>query len=64
VVSFLYTNYRDEARIRHVLPLTVWYGSTQWHPEPQWLLKALDMENQEERDFALRHIQGWEATFR
>ena len=29
------------------------FGSTQWHPEPQWLLQAWDVDKDAERDFAL-----------
>ena len=38
IVQILYTNYRGETAIRTIFPLEIWYGSTDWHPEPQWLL--------------------------
>ncbi|HXA22353.1 MAG TPA: hypothetical protein VNW90_08640 [Acetobacteraceae bacterium] len=32
------------------------YGSTEWHPQPQWLVQAFDMEQGAERLFALRDM--------
>ena len=52
-VEFIYQNHQGEIAWRHVIPLTMWYGSTQWHPEPQWLLKARDLDRDAERDFAV-----------
>lgn len=51
VVSYM--NYRGEVSTRTITPIKPWYGSTEWHPEPQWLLKAFDHEKDAERDFAL-----------
>jgi hypothetical protein len=48
-----YTNWRGEYAVRKIVPLSVWYGSTEWHPEPQWLITALDLEKHSARDFAL-----------
>lgn len=53
-VALTYTNWRGETSERTILPFSIWYGSTDWHPEPQWLLKAIDMEKGAERDFALK----------
>lgn len=53
-VALTYTNWRGETATRTLRPMFVWFGSTEWHPEPQWLLKALDVEKNAERDFALK----------
>ena len=37
-VKICYTNYRGETAIREITPKTIHFGSTEWHPEPQWLL--------------------------
>ena len=42
-----------------VLPKEIWFGSTEWHKEEQWLLKALDIAKNVDRDFALKDIQSW-----
>ena len=53
-VSLTYTNYRREVSVRTITPRRVWFGSTEWHPEPQWLLTAFDHDKGAERDFALK----------
>ncbi|MEW5927814.1 MAG: hypothetical protein AB1941_10030 [Gemmatimonadota bacterium] len=52
-VTILYTNHRGETRPRKVLPVRVWWGSTRWHPQPQWLLDVVDTEKEERRTFAI-----------
>lgn len=54
-----YTNYRGETADRQIVPIKVWFGSTEYHPEPQWLLDAFDVGKQAERSFALRDIKNW-----
>lgn len=56
-----YTNWRGEYAEREIIPLHVWFGSTDWHPDPQWLLKATDVAKGAERDFAVKDI-GIKAT--
>ncbi|ELT48553.1 hypothetical protein D584_13934 [Brucella intermedia M86] len=53
-VMVLYTNYRGETSERTITPIRPWFGSTEWHPEPQWLLRAYDHNKGAERDFALK----------
>jgi predicted DNA-binding transcriptional regulator YafY len=55
-VNFLYTNYKLETERRRVKPIKVWYGSTQYHTGPQWFLHALDLDKDEERNFAMRDM--------
>jgi hypothetical protein len=43
-------------------PVQVWFGSTQWHPEPQWFLNARDLEKREYRDFALKDMRPVEKN--
>ena len=59
VVRILYTNYRGETAIRQIVPQRVWYGSTEWHPETQWLLDAVDLEKNAVRAFALKDVRAW-----
>lgn len=58
-VKIIYTNYRDETAERVIEPISIWFGSTEWHKEEQWLLKAIDIEKNAERDFALKDIKKW-----
>lgn len=58
-VSIVYTNYRGETATRTIVPESVYFGSTDWHPEKQWLLRAYDVEKQAYRDFAMKDIASW-----
>jgi hypothetical protein len=59
IVSILYTNWRGETAWRLILPQEIWFGSTEYHKEAQWLLRAQDIEKNAERDFALKDIDQW-----
>lgn len=52
-IDLEYTNWKGDTRIRKVIPLRVWYGSTKFHGAPQWLLKVRDLEKDAERDFSM-----------
>ena len=60
---FIYTNWRGETAPRRVGAMSVWFGSTEWHPEPQWLMHGIDLDKMETRDFALKDMRevtyGW-----
>lgn len=53
---FKYKNWEGKAAVRRVQPIKIWYGKTQWHPKEGWLLKAVDVEKDAERDFAIKDI--------
>jgi hypothetical protein len=53
-IKFQYTNYRGETAMRAVLLIRIEFGSTEWHPEPQWLLHGVDVDKAMSRTFALR----------
>ncbi|WP_458524386.1 WYL domain-containing protein [Paracoccus aminovorans] len=55
-MTFSYKNWRGESATRRVRPLRMWFGSTEWHSEPQWFLEALDIDKNQVRDFALVDI--------
>ncbi len=44
-INVSYTNYRGETRVRRVLLGEVRYGTTEWHDEPTWLIKAFDLDH-------------------
>lgn len=56
--TLVYRNWRGEVSERKITPIKVWYGSTEWHPEEQWLLNAYDHEKAAVRDFALADFMG------
>lgn len=63
-VEIDYTNYRGERTIRHILPLAWRFGHTEYHTEDQWLLRALDLDKQALRDYAVADIHRWGKKLR
>ncbi len=61
-VHILYTNWKGETAERHVVPIELWFGSTEWHKEEQWLLRAKDLDKGAIRDFALKDVLKWSGT--
>lgn len=67
-VPILYRNWRGEvARRRIALDVIAYgneatslrFGSTEWHPETQWLLSATDVDKGVRRVFAMSGILAW-----
>lgn len=54
-----YTNYRGERRMRRIKPIKIYFGTNDYHSDPQWLLSAIDVERDELRDFAMAKIHSW-----
>lgn len=59
-IELVYRNHRGEVRTRRIWPLGVYFGSTQWHPERQWLMNAVDLEDESGsvKQFALKDFLG------
>lgn len=57
-----YTNYRGERGVRLIQPERIWFGATEWHPSPQWLLEAYDLEKSASRTFAMLDIHSWQPA--
>ena len=55
-LKFDYINWEGKRAVRTVIPIKLWFGKTQWHPKEGWLLKALDVDKNEERDFSVKDI--------
>ncbi len=62
VVTIRYTNYKGETADRRVIPLRLHFTATEWHPEPQWVMEAFDIDRGADRSFAVRDILGWNAA--
>ena len=56
-INMTYRNWRGEVAQRTIRPVALWFGKTEWHPEPGWLLNAWDCDKGERRDFALADCQ-------
>jgi hypothetical protein len=44
-INVSYTNWRNETSVRRVLLGDVRFGTTEWHEEPTWLIKAFDLDH-------------------
>jgi len=54
-IIFTYKNYRGEVNRRFVKgKLKLYFGSTEWHPEKQWLITGHDLVKNASRSFALK----------
>lgn len=57
VLVFRYTNYKKEAGMRKVHPRKIYFGSTEYHPTKQWLMKAWDYNKEDFRIFAMNDMR-------
>lgn len=57
-----YTNWRGERSTRTIIPQELIYSSNNYHPEPQYLLVAWDVEKDAERTFAFNDIHSWKSA--
>ena len=60
-VKIVYTNYKGVTATRYIVPIEILFGHNEWHTQDQWLMRALDVEKNAERTFALKDISSWEA---
>lgn len=56
ILNFSYVNYKDEKSYRKVVVDNIYLGSNKWHPEPQFLLMALDVDKNAMRAFAMKDM--------
>lgn len=61
IVIINYTNWKGVTALRKIIPIEMFFGSTEWHKEEQWLLKAYDIDKNAERSFALKDIKSWQV---
>lgn len=61
IVEIVYTNWKGVTAKRRIVPKNIFYGSTEWHNEEQWLLNAFDIDKQADRAFAIKDIKSWKV---
>lgn len=61
-VKVIYTNWRGETSERTIIPKSFRYGSSEWHPESQWLVRAYDVDKKVHREFALLGFGAMAST--
>ena len=52
-IRLTYTNHRGEKTVRYIMPSSIRFGTTEYHPEPQWLMTCWDFERGAPRTYAL-----------
>lgn len=61
-IVVLYTNWKGKTEKRTIIPWVAYWGSTEFHPEEQFLLKCYDVEKQAERTYAMKDIAKIESV--
>lgn len=57
-IVFWYRNYKGEEGYRRAKPISIRYGTSEWHKEKQWLWLMDDTVNGKRREFAMRDMSG------
>ena len=58
-VRIIYKNWKGITSERLILPERIWWGSTEWHTVPQWMMRAQDLDKGEIRNFAMSDVLSW-----
>jgi hypothetical protein len=61
IVTIEYTNWRGERRRRQIIPMSIDFRLSAYHPGTQWILTALDPEDDLVKDFAMNGLHGWDG---
>ena len=55
-----YTNWKGARRPRKIIPMGIRFTHNEYHPEEQWLLEAMDLEdNYAVKTFSLKDVHSW-----
>lgn len=57
-LEFDYVNWKGVKAKRRIKSGKLYYGSTKYHIEPQWILRAFDTRKLEFRDFAMKDMSN------
>ena len=55
-VEFTYTNWKGETKQRRAVFTTLFWGSNEWHKEPQLLIYGYDLDKRASRTYAVKDI--------
>lgn len=63
-VKIKYKNYKGETKDYVISPMSIYFGTTIYYKEDQWLLRAFKESNgmEVERHFAMKNILAWWTT--
>lgn len=54
-----YTNHRGQRGWRRIRPVRISFEESSWHPGVQWILFAVDVDLEANREFAMKDIHAW-----
>lgn len=54
----LYTNYKGETAKRRLVPVNIFYGTSEFHEGEQWFIRGWCLDRQAFRDFSLSGFKG------
>lgn len=57
-VEFTYTNWKGKTAIRRAIFTSLYWGSNEYHTEPQFLVHGYDLDKKAPRTYALRDISN------
>jgi len=55
-LKFVYKNYKKQFSVRNVIPIRVYWGSTEFHTEEQWLMECFDIDKEANMTFAINDM--------
>lgn len=56
-VTFTYTNWKGKTRQRSAILSRMYWGSNEWHPQPQLLVDGYDLEERAPRTYAAKDMR-------
>jgi hypothetical protein len=61
-ITFMYRNYKGKVAQRRVRTTSIVWGATEWHPKEGFLLRAYDLDKDEERMFSMHPDSMWDVV--
>ena len=55
-IKVKYKNWKSEISIRTIIPVSIYYGYTDFHKENQWLMDVFDVDKDALRTYAMMDI--------
>ncbi len=59
-IAVKYKNWKGEIAIRKIAPAEIYFDSSEYHKDKQWLLKVWDLDKKDYGTYALKDILSWE----
>ena len=56
-IKVVYKNWRGEEAVRNIIPIGLYWGSTEYHKDKQWLLDVYDIDKDANRTYAFKDIK-------